>query len=61
MTGDGAWKASVVFAEDMQALRCDFIDVSSSVRDPRQEIPLQPGYQATWQIANESLLKPILW
>ena len=44
---DGGWnlEASVVFAEALKSLGCDFIDVSSGALDPRQKIPLGPGYQ----------------
>jgi len=44
---DGGWnlEESVVFAEALKSLGCDFIDVSSGALDPRQKIPLGPGYQ----------------
>jgi 2,4-dienoyl-CoA reductase-like NADH-dependent reductase (Old Yellow Enzyme family) len=44
---DGGWTAeeSMVFAGELKALRSDFIDVSSGALDPRQKIPLGPGYQ----------------
>jgi 2,4-dienoyl-CoA reductase-like NADH-dependent reductase (Old Yellow Enzyme family) len=35
----------MVFAGELKALRSDFIDVSSGALDPRQKIPLGPGYQ----------------
>jgi len=44
---DGGWtvEETVVFAQALKAMDCDFIDVSSGGMDPRQEIPLGPGYQ----------------
>ncbi|MGH6945634.1 MAG: oxidoreductase, partial [Geminicoccaceae bacterium] len=30
---------------ELKALGCDFVDVSSGGLDPRQQIPLGPGYQ----------------
>jgi 2,4-dienoyl-CoA reductase-like NADH-dependent reductase (Old Yellow Enzyme family) len=44
---DGGWTLdeSVRFARELKALGCDFIDVSSGALDPRQKIPLGPGYQ----------------
>ena len=44
---DGGWSVeeSVVFAGELKALGCDFIDVSSGGLNPRQNIPLKPGYQ----------------
>ncbi len=44
---DGGWSVeeSVVFAGELKALGCDFIDVSSGGLDPGQNIPLKPGYQ----------------
>jgi 2,4-dienoyl-CoA reductase-like NADH-dependent reductase (Old Yellow Enzyme family) len=44
---DGGWTLdeSVVFARALKSLGCDFIDVSSGALDPRQKIPLGPGYQ----------------
>lgn len=44
---DGGWdlESSVVFAKALKSLGCDFIDVSSGALDPRQRIPLGPGYQ----------------
>ena len=44
---DGGWTLdeSVSFARELKALGCDFIDVSSGALDPRQKIPLGPGYQ----------------
>jgi 2,4-dienoyl-CoA reductase-like NADH-dependent reductase (Old Yellow Enzyme family) len=44
---EGGWtpEETVVFAGELQKLGCDFLDVSSGGLDPRQEIPLVPGYQ----------------
>jgi len=44
---DGGWceEESVVLARALKSLGCDFIDVSSGALDPRQKIPLGPGYQ----------------
>jgi 2,4-dienoyl-CoA reductase-like NADH-dependent reductase (Old Yellow Enzyme family) len=44
---DGGWtlEESVVFARALKSLGCDFIDVSSGALDPRQKVPLGPGYQ----------------
>ena len=44
---EGGWTAaeSVIFAGELKSLGCDFIDVSSGGLDPRQKIPLGPGYQ----------------
>ena len=36
---------TVVLAAALKDLGCDFIDVSSGGLDPRQKIPLEPGYQ----------------
>jgi 2,4-dienoyl-CoA reductase-like NADH-dependent reductase (Old Yellow Enzyme family) len=45
---DGGWNAeeTVLFAKALKELGCDFIDVTTSGVDPRQKIPLGPGYQA---------------
>jgi 2,4-dienoyl-CoA reductase-like NADH-dependent reductase (Old Yellow Enzyme family) len=47
---DGGWtvEESVVFAKALKSLGCDFIDVSSGALDPRQKIPLGPGYQVAF-------------
>ncbi len=44
---EGGWtpEETVVFAGALKALGCDFLDVSSGGLDPRQEVPLAPGYQ----------------
>ena len=36
---------TIVFARALAAVGCDFVDVSSGGLDPRQKIPLGPGYQ----------------
>jgi 2,4-dienoyl-CoA reductase-like NADH-dependent reductase (Old Yellow Enzyme family) len=43
---DGGWtpEETVVFARALKALGCDFVDVTSGQLDPRQQIPLAPGY-----------------
>jgi 2,4-dienoyl-CoA reductase-like NADH-dependent reductase (Old Yellow Enzyme family) len=43
---DGGWtpEETVVFAKAMKARGCDFVDVSSGALDPRQQIPMAPGY-----------------
>jgi 2,4-dienoyl-CoA reductase-like NADH-dependent reductase (Old Yellow Enzyme family) len=43
----GGWtpEETVVLARELKALGCDFVDVSSGGNDPRQRIPLGPGYQ----------------
>ena len=43
---EGGWmpEETVLFARELQALGCDFLDVTSGQLDPRQQIPLAPGY-----------------
>lgn len=43
---DGGWtpEETVVFAKELKALGCDFIDATSGQLDPRQRIPFAPGY-----------------
>ena len=43
---DGGWTPdeTVMFARELKALGCDFVDVTSGQLDPRQKIPLAPGY-----------------
>ena len=45
---EGGWtpEETVVLARELKALGCDYLDVSSGALDPRQKIPLAPGYQA---------------
>lgn len=44
---DGGWTPDevVAFARELKALGCDYIDTSTGGLDPRQKIPLAPGYQ----------------
>jgi 2,4-dienoyl-CoA reductase-like NADH-dependent reductase (Old Yellow Enzyme family) len=44
---EGGWTVedTVALATELKALGCDFVDVSGGGLDPRQEIPLGPGYQ----------------
>ena len=44
---DGGWtpEETVVFARELKKLGCDYMDMSSGGLDPRQKIPLAPGYQ----------------
>jgi 2,4-dienoyl-CoA reductase-like NADH-dependent reductase (Old Yellow Enzyme family) len=44
---DGGWtpEETVVLARELKKLGCDYLDVSSGALDPRQKIPLAPGYQ----------------
>ena len=37
---------TVAFAKELKKLGCDYVDVSSGGVDPRQQIPLAPGYNA---------------
>ncbi len=43
----GGWtlEDTVVFARQLKALGCDFVDVSSGGIDPRQKVPVGPSYQ----------------
>src|SRR5690606_37836830 len=45
---EGGWTPgeTVVFARELKARGCDFMDVSSGALDPRQQIPFAPGYNA---------------
>jgi 2,4-dienoyl-CoA reductase-like NADH-dependent reductase (Old Yellow Enzyme family) len=44
---DGGWtpEETVVLARELKKLGCDYLDVSSGALDPRQKIPIAPGYQ----------------
>jgi 2,4-dienoyl-CoA reductase-like NADH-dependent reductase (Old Yellow Enzyme family) len=44
---DGGWTPdeTVILARELMTLGCDYMDVSSGGLDPRQKIPLAPGYQ----------------
>ena len=37
---------TVQFAQELKKLGCDYVDVSSGALDPRQQVPLAPGYHA---------------
>jgi len=43
---DGGWtpEETVTYARELRARGCDFIDASSGALDPRQQIPLGPGF-----------------
>jgi 2,4-dienoyl-CoA reductase-like NADH-dependent reductase (Old Yellow Enzyme family) len=43
---EGGWtpEESVAFTRELKSLGCDFVDVTSGQLDPRQQIPLAPGY-----------------
>jgi 2,4-dienoyl-CoA reductase-like NADH-dependent reductase (Old Yellow Enzyme family) len=43
---DGGWtpEETVLFARELKALGCDYIDLTSGQLDPRQKIPFAPGY-----------------
>lgn len=43
---EGGWtpEETVAFARELKALGCDVLDVTSGQLDPRQQIPLAPGY-----------------
>lgn len=44
---EGGWtlEDTVVLARELKALGCDYVDASTAALDPRQKIPLAPGYQ----------------
>ncbi len=44
---DGGWtpEETVMFARELKKLGCDFMDITTSGLDPRQQIPVGPGYQ----------------
>ena len=43
---EGGWtpEETVAFARELKARGCDFVDVTSGQLDPRQQIPMAPGY-----------------
>lgn len=43
---DGGWtpEETVIFAQQLKARGCDFVDASSGALDPRQQIAFGPGY-----------------
>lgn len=47
---DGGWtpEETVIFARALRDIGCDFVDVTSGGLDPRQRIPLGPGYQVAF-------------
>jgi 2,4-dienoyl-CoA reductase-like NADH-dependent reductase (Old Yellow Enzyme family) len=44
---DGGWTPdeTVVLCQRMKEIGCDYVDITSGALDPRQKIPLGPGYQ----------------
>src|SRR3546814_17258359 len=44
--------AAVVFAKALEAIGCDYIDVSTGGLDHRQKIPLAAGYQVPFGAQN---------
>ena len=54
----GGWdiNQSVVFAQALRDIGCDFVDATSGGLDPRQNIPVAPGYQVPFaeQIRREA-------
>lgn len=44
---EGGWtpEETVLFARELKKLGCDFVDLTTSGLDPRQQIPIGPGYQ----------------
>jgi 2,4-dienoyl-CoA reductase-like NADH-dependent reductase (Old Yellow Enzyme family) len=58
---DGGWNPdeTVVLARKLKELGCDYLDVSSGGLDPRQKIPLAPGYQVPFgeKVRNETGIK----
>jgi 2,4-dienoyl-CoA reductase-like NADH-dependent reductase (Old Yellow Enzyme family) len=47
---DGGWtpEETVILARELKNLGCDFMDVTTGGLDPRQKIPLAPGYQVSF-------------
>ena len=56
---DGGWtvEETVSFAKQLDAMGCDFIDVSSGGLDPRQNIETGPGYQTAFAAAVKAAVK----
>ncbi|MDF1722701.1 MAG: NADH:flavin oxidoreductase/NADH oxidase [Minwuia sp.] len=50
---DGGWTVedTVAFCQALKQIGCDFIDVTTSGVDPRQKIPVGPGYQVEFAAA----------
>ena len=44
---EGGWDVddTIILARELEAIGCDYIDVSSGALDLRQQIPVGPGYQ----------------
>jgi NADPH2 dehydrogenase len=44
---EGGWdlEQTIVLAKELRWRGCDFLDVSSGGLDPRQQVPIKPGYQ----------------
>jgi 2,4-dienoyl-CoA reductase-like NADH-dependent reductase (Old Yellow Enzyme family) len=47
---EGGWtpEETLVFGGALKALGCDFLDVTSGQLDPRQQIPMAPGYNVVF-------------
>ncbi len=47
---EGGWtpEETVLFARELKARGCDFVDVTSGQLDPRQQIPFAPGYNVAF-------------
>jgi 2,4-dienoyl-CoA reductase-like NADH-dependent reductase (Old Yellow Enzyme family) len=47
---EGGWNPdeSVEFARELKKLGCDYVDCSSGALDPRQQLPLAPGYNVSF-------------
>jgi len=47
---EGGWtpEETVIFAGELKARGCDFVDVTSGQLDPRQQIPMAPGYNVSF-------------
>ncbi|MGD9804462.1 MAG: NADH:flavin oxidoreductase/NADH oxidase [Hyphomicrobiaceae bacterium] len=48
---------TIAFAKKLDALGCDFIDVSSGGNSPKQKIDLKPGYQVPFAAAIKKAVK----
>jgi 2,4-dienoyl-CoA reductase-like NADH-dependent reductase (Old Yellow Enzyme family) len=60
---EGGWtpEETVAMAKRLKTLGCDYIDVTSAGLDPRQKIPLGPGYQVHFaeQVKREAAIRTI--
>ena len=56
---EGGWDvpSSIVFAQALEKLGCDWIDVSSGGISPRQKIAIGPGYQVPFAAAIKAAVK----